>query len=738
GAGASGNETLTQAPTLLRCSYVKTADRLYQHLFDHNDLILVNNDIGTLHRRLFNHSSDQPTLDATQTLLGYRTLLDKLDQMDSLTTTTRAQWLQEKTVKLGAGYDNLMLRVSKLPALGPDMLDKSNNMASAGFDRLTAQLASQINDSPIASVAWSDKDKRYQLKPEYVALRAGLTNLLAQNFVSPGNGKDLGSVEVNRNGINWDIKQLDQVLALQDVRRKYLGEAMGKLPPDTRESIQSFVDRRFVDHVSGMLVDAQSTPFNTSEDRDDLQNEADPTLLNFESARPRLVNILGFLDELGARQERRELIDVLSSDAGSRLRSVDDAMRRAEPFTVRDGDFSWWQGDRNPILVGFGVNDPVGLTQYLAQQISHIESLSQQAAPLVALLQGTGQRGDQTTLLVQRWTQIAHELERYKAKNPNSSIAQLEQFILSSGTELTRNNCVEKLSGHPVSNKSGDLFADRRNQLFLKLQARCHELKSNEGHDAWNTLADSFNHTVSGHYPFAAGSEAETQAAELDDIASFMRIYDRYAEAVNGSSVSDGGSPSNVRRFMDMMGHVRPFFAPLFPTDEAAIVGYDVSAAFRVDQSSELEGNKIADWSLAIGDQIVQQRDAAKPLVWTPGLPVTLTLRLAKDAPLVPVADSKQPAMRVEGKSVSFQSTDPWALLSFVQHYRDAEANGRGDGRSQVLRFEFPIQTVGNDGRALPGQTASLARVYVKLSVQAPGKHANLTWPSFPYKAPNW
>jgi type VI secretion system protein ImpL len=167
-------------------------------------------------------------------------------------------------------------------------------------------------------------------------------------------------------------------------------------------------------------------------------------------------------------------------------------------------------------------------------------------------------------------------------------------------------------------------------------------------------------------------------------------------------------------------------------------VGYDVSATFRVDQSAELEGNKIADWSLTIGDQTVQQRDAAKPLTWTPGLPVTLTLRLAKDAPLVPVADAKQPSMRVEGKTVSFQTTDPWALLTFVQRYRDAEANSRGDGRAQVLRFEFPIQTVGNDGRPLPGQTPTMARVYVKLGVQSPGKHANLAWPTFPYKAPAW
>jgi type VI secretion system protein ImpL len=733
------SDILSQSQNLLRCAYVKTADRLYQRLYEHNDLITVDGDIATLRHSLFERTTDDAALDDRQTLAGYRTLLDKLDEVESLINSAHGGWVHEKTVNLGPAYDALLQRVSHLSALGPDMVDRTTRLADVDFGLFAVQLGVAVTDNPNSTVQWSDKDKRYALKPDYIALRAGLTALMAQSFMAPGNGKTLDGIHASQGGYDWDLKLLDQALALQDARHKYIDDSLPLLPVATRESVLTFVDRRFAEHVVGLVADAQSTPFGTSGDASDLQTESDPSLLNFDAARPRLVRVLGFLDDLGATQERRQLVDIVATDASTRLRVIDDALRRTEPFSVRDGNFSWWQGDRNPVLVGYGVSDPVGLTQYLAQQFSHIEALSQDAAPLVALLQGTGQHGDQTSLIVQRWTSIAHELERYRTKNPNSTLAQLEQFILSMGSDLDRHNCIDRLAGHASTTRSGDYFSDRRNQLFAKLQTRCYELKTDEGRQAWTTVADTFNRSLAGRFPFAQITEKEAQAAELDDIVSFLKVYDKSASSLGADINLPFGSPSSgVRRFMDEMGRVRPFLAPLFPADDAASSGYDVTVTFRVNQAAEIEGNQIADWTLTIGDQSIQQRDGAKALNWMPGQSISLALRLAKDAPIEPLADAHQTAMRVDGKSVIYNFTDPWALLTFIEHHRDAEANSHGDGRSQTLRLEFPTHAVGADGKILPAQATATARVFIRLSLKPAGKHTSLVWPSFPNKAPAW
>ncbi|RYE80170.1 MAG: hypothetical protein EOO80_04535, partial [Oxalobacteraceae bacterium] len=139
----------------------------------------------------------------------------------------------------------------------------------------------------------------------------------------------------------------------------------------------------------------------------------------------------------------------------------------------------------------------------------------------------------------------------------------------------------------------------------------------------------------------------------------------------------------------------------------------------------------IIDWSLAIGGQAVSRRDPARPLRWTPGLPVVLTMRLAQDGPTVPKADAAQPDLAVDQRTVSYRFDDPWALLSFVSAHRDADAGAR----AQLLRFEFPTAQLGEGGRVQVRD--GRARVFVRLTLSAPGKRTALPWPgTFPAKMP--
>ena len=168
------------------------------------------------------------------------------------------------------------------------------------------------------------------------------------------------------------------------------------------------------------------------------------------------------------------------------------------------------------------------------------------------------------------------------------------------------------------------------------------------------------------------------------------------------------------------------------------MAGYDVTVEFRSNVTAEIEGNKIIDWSLEMGDQVVKLRDGPRSLAWKHGSPIALVLRIAKDSPLVARADPQQPLLETDGQVITYRFSDPWALFTLLQRHRDVESSARQEGRSALLKFEFPL-VAQNPGDAAMAPAGGRARVFMRLTVTPAGKKTPLAWPvSFPVRAPEW
>ncbi len=114
-----------------------------------------------------------------------------------------------------------------------------------------------------------------------------------------------------------------------------------------------------------------------------------------------------------------------------------------------------------------------------------------------------------------------------------------------------------------------------------------------------------------------------------------------------------------------------------------------------------------------------------------------MTLRVARDGPVVPVTDAGRPGMSVDDRTVTYRFDDPWALFTMITLHRETDAPATSDARSQLLRFEFPIVT--NIDNPLIVLTVSRARVFVRVAVSAAGKRKPLAWPgAFPVRVPAW
>jgi len=279
-------------------------------------------------------------------------------------------------------------------------------------------------------------------------------------------------------------------------------------------------------------------------------------------------------------------------------------------------------------------------------------------------------------------------------------------------------------------------------QVYTALVSRCTELHAGELQDLWTSFSSNFNRLLASRMPFAQSNAKEVADADLDDVGQMTKAFDRINRILKQTPTSGRGAINlgPVRRFAEQFDQVKGFMAPLFPTEEGAVAGYDMAVEFRANQGAEIEGNKIIDWTLEVGSQTLKLRDAPRPLRWEPGTPITLTLRLAKDSPMVAVMDPQQPQMTADGKTVVYRFADTWALLRMIQALRDGGAATRVEGRSQLLRMEFPMVTSTNAAifKAPAQDIQSHARVYLRLTLSPVGKRTPVFWPAaFPSRAPD-
>lgn len=178
--------------------------------------------------------------------------------------------------------------------------------------------------------------------------------------------------------------------------------------------------------------------------------------------------------------------------------------------------------------------------------------------------------------------------------------------------------------------------------------------------------------------------------------------------------------------------------APLYPSTDGTATGYDISVDFRVNRVGEIAGNQVIDWTLKVGDQSFSMNDTPHPLHWDYGMPVSLVLRFAKDSPLTATNDPQQRALSTDGRVLTWQFADPWALISFIAQQRVADGGLRGSATAQLLRFEFPLGAVAvTDQAQLPKEAHG--RVFLRMTLTAAGKKIPLPWPrSFPSRARDW
>ena len=712
----------------LRCSLGQAMGQLDQRLLKRNELLVSEQ---VLARQMPGTAANAGTFSSITA--SYRAVIAAVKAQEDLVASGKGGWMRQPTLVLGPSYDRTLARIEQNRLLGLEAASQAKAQAEDAFQSFRVEFNQRFGGAQ-SGLVWNEKEGRFMLAPERIALRDGLNLLLTQPFMTPAVGRQVSGIGADST-VSWDLPKLDQAIALGDLRKKYVAEGLLAIPTAMRPNIESMLNTHFAELVFDQVL-AAASPENTR--TAGTLNATDTQAVAFDAARQRLAKVQVLLLELGATSQAADLRGLASRDALERLQTLDGVFARSELYAMRGRDFQTWRGERGPVLAAFGVSDAASLTAYLAQQFARVEMLGKLAETYIGALDGTGAG----SVLAQRWQAINRDLDRYRLKNPNSSLLLLEQFLTQAGGEIDRATCVAKLAGKAPAKRVGDYFSERHEQIYGALLARCFELHFREQQEVWNQFANRFNRSLAGRHPFDNATSREFQVADPEEVGELLKAYEPVQQALKEARVESNtgfAMPGQAaRRFVGQFERVRDLLVPLYSTEEGASRGYDLSVEFRSNLTAEIEGSKIIDWSLEIGDQVIRQRDPPRTVRWEYGMPVALVLRMAKDSPLMARGDAQQPALSTDGRTISFRYTDPWALFTLVQRQRVTETSQRLDGRTQLLQFDFPL------GAVIAGDAAKIpdgggARVFVRLALTPIGKKTPLLWPaSLPVRAPEW
>lgn len=698
------------------CAIDQLAKKMYAHLFERNPLMLAEQGVNNAYKRILAIGAQ----DAAARTVAWRDLQKGLEDQQALLAKGGGAWMAQNVLALGPDQQALLRRVGANHLLGDHAAQHLAGIAEsgfAGFQSAWSEAVSGSEEDGSNGLVW--KEQSWNFTPVRKKLVSSVGSLFAPGYMRPALVQELPGAQKDRT-VNWDKTQLDNAEALIDARKVFLAGPFVALPLTLQPPSGKLVDALLVGAVQNALAQAVAL--------------GEPGLPSAaaDAERDRVLAIRHWLHDINADALVGKIDALLAADAQVRLERLDAFFAAAQLYLPRDPRFDHWDGRKGVMVEAFGDGDPAALQVYLAQQKEFIETIGPQAQGVLNELASVARPGANgpAAMLVARWQALGTDLLRYHQKSPASSRLALENFIGTGGADLDLSNCADKLSpraARPVT----DLFAERLAALQQNLLARCRALAASAAQRQWQQFAEAWNRDLGQRALFtSAGNPGEPAApADRDAVGALLKLYDNALETGNLAGKLAGRPPYQAD---PQLRRVRNLLAPLYPADATQAAGLDVAVAFRENRIAERGANQVIDWSLTVGQSTVRLADPPKALHWEPGLPVSLSLRFARDGGSVPVADPSRPGMTVSDRTVTFRFTDPWALFTFINAYRDSDGPG-DDGRAPLLRLAFGLAPAAG----LPGAADGEARVFLRLRVSAPGTFKPLAWPAaFPAQLP--
>jgi type VI secretion system protein ImpL len=646
---------------------------------------------------------------------GHSTLSN--DQLHAIVSHAQAMDTQLN----GGGYDWIAASFNResYPALGPalDAMPFADSQFTDQVSTIGAQKLSALNAALQSTPAvLSIEDGKVRLDGQVRTLASVLDSLLDYEVMSDEDGSSAGACRPIPSGDVWNQADLERALSLDAMRSKIDKELLPELPGAYREAVRGVVDARASTNISAALQDAMMPNPNAG----DSQAALDTELRNLSQSLDQLKQVGDALAALHATAEHACLNRSLTRQASALLVKVNQQLPALySPNTPLAAD-----GNTLPTSQWlYGVNSSDDLQTYLAGEQQKIETVTADAAPLVQLLRSEGGH----SALLAKWHNISTDVAALQAKTPGNPIQTLETFISTDIDKVTPDSGCKTISPR----HSSDVFLNVRAELAKIAVDRCHQVAVSR----FNEIAADFNKRLAGRFPFSQYPDTRSGSeATLTDIAAFYQTYDREAPGLDSLLPGIVEKSADITTFMKNIAAARPLVSGTAKDPTPAL---GVSVHFRSNRDSESFGNRIAEWKLQLGQQLLSYPSGSgdgTALDWHLDQPLALTLRYAYDSPEVPATRPPSTQVQVQGLTVQYQYSDPWSLFAMLRNHPPGPAD-------QKNQFAFTIPNTYAAGAApIPGASKPPDTVvYLQVDLLPVGAKPGgdtLPFPEFPYKAP--
>ena len=709
-------------------------------LFDSNEVL---NHIKSLSRQLDNleqeHRSDH-------LISQFQDIRASISRMQSLLAEPAVAWLSKPSLDLGDAFVQLLKSIEQSAFLGERLRQEVEQSWQEAFKVLRVNLARQTAPRLGPLLLQEGGAIRLQLSENVHALKSALETLFKLPFMTHEPHGDMSAEHMPLSRLIWDTTLLDNALSHADKYDQFNSGDLAQVPAWWTTKLRDAALYQLEATMRDLI--AQARQFEPLPERlvgsRRLEDSLRPEIQNFTQALKSLNRLMSAFDQAGLHDSARELSELVALQAQTLLGRTDQLLQEEALYWVQDGDFSSWQGGASP-SAAFGANNAEELTYYLDRHRERISYLSRTyAEPLVAVLtQFTNPPVHGQERLLAKWEGILAELDKYDNKKPGNSVTALETFILFDLRDITARNCLEKMMANDLAEVAGDFFLQHRRRLRRELLRQCQTLDRKKTFGAYNQIADSFNRTLAGRFPFAQnrGEESDFEA-ELQAIRSFYQVFDTYGKTAKDlltrSEDLVAGSRDQALAFLERLEAVRVLFAPFLDAKGTQqIPALDFEVDFRVNKGQEQGGHRIIDWRLAVGEREFRHLDTERRGRWYHGDPIRLSLRWAKDAYRLPIDHQNQAEVKVQDATVTYTYTNSWSLISFLRRHAGSPGDYAYyfDPRPHTLIFRVETKPVGQENDSLPTEE-NTTKVFVRLRLISPDNQAEMIVPDFPTSAP--
>jgi type VI secretion system protein ImpL len=576
-----------------------------------------------------------------------------------------------------------------------------------------------------------------QLAANADTLRTYLDDLLKQPFAQRDLTDQINTSIDSKQELLWNKDLLQEATGMPEQYQHFIKPELANAPAEMQHAFQQIAEGRLESNIMELIAQAQKfQPLPSSED---VELAIVPELQSFQESAGDFSSLLEHLQELGLTDAYDDLLKTTVSQASNLLRRIDNSYEAQSPYGTTGGSFNRWNGENTAAWAGFDAHNGDEVTQYVLFQRQQAQQYAAKATPLVDFLSTrVSMNGKDPGRTVVKWQGIVSDLQKYASKVPGTSLAGLEDFIGVDVPKVASDNCQ---AGFLTTAAVGsNYFAQRQEALRRSLYSRCRFLSEQNAVREYAGIAKFFNDNLAGKFPFS-GPPREQLPSEADplDVVKLYGMVDSFGKPIRaGLQKGDfGDSYSQVLDFLNQLDGLRPVFGSLLAGQQDPVPILDIVPAFRVNQSREINGNQIIDWSLQVGADTFRYHDPERAGRWNFGDPVKLVLRWAKDSPQQPTSARRPVDGRLNSRTVTFEYHDSWSLFSMLALHRPAanDFDRMVDPDPQTLVFAV------NDTKSSDPVSASTGsnpetKVFVRIRLRAPGKAENLRLRPFPTEAP--